>query len=158
MIDPDFADTILFQAVAPLSEDNDRDDAIRQALQIVADNVPHYKWIGVYWLSDGVLVLGPYVGAATDHTAIPVGKGVCGTAVAEDRNIIVQDVRAVENYLACSIETRSEIVVLIRDSLTREILGQVDVDGHTVGAFDKSDEAFLMDIAAFITERIEYDE
>lgn len=113
--------------------------------------LPHYDWSGVYRLEGDVLRLDAFVGAATDHTQIPVGAGVCGTAVAEDRNVVVDDVRESTNYLACSIETRSEIVVLIRRN--DEILGQIDIDGHEVGAFDASDETFLEQIAAILAER-----
>jgi len=99
-------------------------------------------------------VLGPYVGAATEHTVIPVGQGVCGTAVATDTNQVVIDVRLRDNYLACSLETRSEIVVLIRDPQNGQILGQIDADGHAVGAFDASDEALLEAIAERLAPRL----
>jgi L-methionine (R)-S-oxide reductase len=96
---------------------------------------PLFDWTGIYELfPDGVLRLGPFVGAPTDHVFIGVGKGICGTAVAEERNINVPDVRDVENYLACSAETRSELVVLIRDE--RTIYAQIDIDSHTIAAFD----------------------
>src|SRR5262249_21238490 len=84
------------------------------AMRLLAESLPHYRWVGVYWLDGDSLILGPYVGAPTEHSRIPVGRGVCGTAVAEGKNQIVADVRVLSNYLACSLETRSEIVVLIR--------------------------------------------
>jgi L-methionine (R)-S-oxide reductase len=102
-------------------------------------------------LEGDTLVLDQYVGAATDHTHIPVGRGVCGTAVAENANQVIEDVRELGNYLACSLQTRSEIVVLIRDG--DKILGQIDIDGHTVGSFDSSDEAFLEQVAEILAER-----
>jgi len=113
--------------------------------------LPGYDWCGIYRMEGGELVLDQFVGAPTDHTNIPVGVGVCGTAVKEDRNVVVEDVRTLDNYLACSIQTRSEIVVLIR--LNGAILGQIDIDGHQVGAFDKSDEDFLERIADLIAAR-----
>lgn len=116
--------------------------------------LPAYDWVGVYWLRGDRLELGPYVGAPTEHTIIPTGRGVCGTAVAEGRNQLVADVRALDNYLACSLETRSEIVVLIRNS-EGAILGQIDADGHEVGAFDHSDEEMLTKVAELIASRIE---
>jgi len=112
--------------------------------------LPNYNWSGIYRLEGDTLVLDEYVGAATDHTHIPVGRGVCGTAVAENRNQVIEDVRELSNYLSCSTQTRSEIVVLIRSG--EEILGQIDIDGHQVGAFDDSDEAFLENVAALIAE------
>ena len=99
---------------------------------------PRFHWTGIYELfPDNVLRLGPFVGAPTDHVFIGVGRGVCGTAVAEKRNINIPDVRLISNYLACSSETRSELVVLIRSG--DEIHAQIDIDSHEVGAFD--DEA-----------------
>ncbi|MBC8102931.1 MAG: GAF domain-containing protein, partial [Cytophagales bacterium] len=100
--------------------------AILAGMRLIAKHLPHYHWVGVYLLDGGVLNLGPYVGAATEHTLIPVGRGVCGTAVAEGRNLVVDDVRTLDNYLSCSLDTRSEIVVLIRDPETSQILGQID--------------------------------
>jgi GAF domain-containing protein len=107
--------------------------------------------VGIYWLEGDTLVLGPYVGAPTDHQRIPVGRGVCGTAVAEGKNQIVADVRLLSNYLACSLETRSEIVVLIRHG--ERIVGQIDADGHEPGAFDATDEALLTQVAGRLASR-----
>ena len=117
------------------------------------DTLDTYNWSGIYRLEADMLVLDAYVGAATDHTQIPVGRGVCGTAVAEDANQVIDDVRELSNYLACSLQTRSEIVVLIRKGF--EVLGQIDIDGHTVGAFDASDESLLTSLAEVLAERWE---
>ena len=117
------------------------------------DQLQDYNWSGIYRLEGETLILDAYVGAATDHTHIPVGRGVCGTAVAEDKNQVIIDVRELTNYLACSTQTRSEIVVLIRKGDT--ILGQIDIDGHRVGAFDSSDEQLLEDMAAILANRWE---
>ncbi len=117
------------------------------------DTLDTYNWSGIYRLEGSMLKLDAYVGAATDHTQIPVGRGVCGTAVAEDANQVIDDVRELSNYLACSLQTRSEIVVLIRKG--SEVLGQIDIDGHTVGAFDTSDESLLTSLAEVLAERWE---
>lgn len=77
------------------------------------DTLPTYDWSGIYRLEGDTLVLDAYVGAHTDHTHIPVGRGVCGTAVAENANQVIEDVRELSNYLSCSIHTRAEIVTLI---------------------------------------------
>ena len=107
-----------------------------------------YHWVGVYWLREMALYVGPYAGPITHHTVIPVGQGVCGTAVAEDKNQVVSDVRARSNYLACNIETRSEIVVLIRNPETFRVIGQIDADGTAPGGFDApNEEEFLTEIA-----------
>ncbi len=123
----------------------------RQAMEVL-DGLPDYDWSGIYRLEGDTLILDAYVGAETDHTRIPVGRGVCGTAVAENRNQLVDDVRELENYLACSLQTRSEIVVLIRDESGR-VLGQIDIDGHRVGAFDSSDEALLTRLGELLAAR-----
>ncbi len=121
-----------------------------RAMRMLAD-LPGYNWSGIYRLEGGELLLDEYVGAVTNHTTIAIGVGVCGTAVKEDRNQVVDDVRQLDNYLACSLQTRSEIVVLIRRN--GDVLGQIDIDGHEVGTFDKSDEAFLGQLADLIAAR-----
>lgn len=111
-----------------------------------------YDWCGVYRLEGTTLVLDEYVGAPTNHTRIAVGVGVCGTAVAQNANQVVADVRKVDNYLACSTQTRSEIVVLIRDP-DGAVLGQIDIDGHDMGTFGPDDEAFLERLGDLLAER-----
>lgn len=115
------------------------------------DQIPGFDWCGIYRLEGNTLVLDAFVGAPTDHDRIPVGRGVCGTAVAEDRNQIVADVCELDNYLACSLATRSEIVVLIRKSGI--VLGQIDIDSHTVGRFGPAEEEMLTDLAHLIAAR-----
>jgi len=122
----------------------------KKAMEMLSE-LPEYNWSGIYRLEGDTLVLDEYVGAATDHTRIAVGVGVCGTAVAQNANQVIDDVRQLTNYLACSTQTRSEIVVLIHRN--GEILGQIDIDGHTVGAFDKSDEVFLERVASLLADR-----
>ncbi|HEY6572409.1 MAG TPA: GAF domain-containing protein [Candidatus Eisenbacteria bacterium] len=108
---------------------------LQAAIRGLHESDDRFDWTGIYELGpDGILHLGPYVGAATEHTEIPVGRGICGTAVAEKRDLNIPDVREVGNYLACSLQTRSELVVLIRDGET--IFAQIDIDSHTVNAFD----------------------
>lgn len=125
--------------------------AIRMEAMEQLSRLPNYHWSGIYRLEGATLVLDAYVGEATDHTHIPVGRGVCGTAVAERKNQVIEDVRTLENYLACSLKTRSEIVVLIERH--GQILGQIDIDGHEVGAFSDRDEAFLTQLAQILAER-----
>jgi L-methionine (R)-S-oxide reductase len=127
--------------------------ALRQFAMEQLGTLDTYNWSGIYGLDGDLLRLDAYVGAHTDHIEIPVGRGVCGTAVAEDTNQVIEDVRELTNYLACSTQTRSEIVVLIRKG--EVVLGQIDIDGHTVGAFDGSDEAFLESMATTLAERWE---
>lgn len=115
------------------------------AVKAIREALPQAGWAGIYWLRGDELHLGPYIGPPTDHVRIPVGTGVCGTAVAEDKDQIVADVRTRENYLACTAATRSEIVVLIRSG--GKVLGQIDLDSDQVGAFTADDHGFLRMVA-----------
>lgn len=94
------------------------------------------------------LVLGPFVGAPTEHVRIPVSRGICGAAVAQQQTILVDDVASDPRYLACSLETRSEIVVPIRAS--GRIVGEIDIDSHTPAAFGPEDRAFLEQCAGIV--------
>jgi GAF domain-containing protein len=110
---------------------------------------PLFHWTGIYELfPDNVLRLGPFIGAPTDHCFIGVGSGVCGTAVAERRDLNIPDVRNITNYLACSSETRSELVVLIRTGET--IYAQIDIDSHEVAAFDDAVVSDVRKVAAWL--------
>ncbi len=129
-------------------------NAVRDAMAYLKKHRNDYHWVGIYKLEGDTLVLGPYFGRKTDHDRIPVGRGVCGTAVAEDANQIVADVRELSNYLSCNFDTRSEIVVLIRDAATKKILGQIDVDGTKVNSFGKDEERFLMDVAEMLAPHL----
>jgi GAF domain-containing protein len=148
MIEPGIATQLLQR----LRESEASGAALRRVAMQLLDELPTYDWSGIYRLEGDTLILDEYVGAETDHTHIPVGRGVCGTAVAEDKNQVIEDVRNLQNYLACSTQTRSEIVILIRDD-AGQVLGQIDIDGHQVGAFDASDEALLEDVAKVLAER-----
>jgi L-methionine (R)-S-oxide reductase len=125
------------------------DDLLTEAVEGLSRLNPKFHWTGIYELfSDDMLRLGPFVGSPTDHVFIGVGNGVCGTAVAERRNLNIPDVRRVENYLACSVETRSELVVLIRSG--DRIHAQVDIDSHEVNAFDEGAVADVQRVADWL--------
>lgn len=146
MIDP----YLLERITRIINTDGDPAAAIQSVMQTIKDAFPEFYWVGVYILHGDELRLGPFVGPATDHLRIPVGRGVCGTAVATGRNQLVDDVRELDNYLACNLETRSEIVVLVRAPATREIIGQIDIDCTVAGRFGAQDEAFLDEVATLI--------
>lgn len=129
-------------------------EGVKQTMVYLHDHRNDYHWVGVYVLRGDTLHLGPYVGPVTDHERIPVGRGVCGTAVAENKNQVIADVRELDNYLACNLETRSEIVVLVRDPANQSILGQIDVDGTKVDAFGHGEEAFLERVAKLLAKHI----
>jgi L-methionine (R)-S-oxide reductase len=125
--------------------------ALREFAMARLAELDGYNWCGIYRLEEDTLILDAYTGAHTDHTHIPVGRGVCGTAVAENQNQVIDDVRELTNYLSCSLETRSEIVVLIRRGDL--ILGQIDIDGHSVGSFGPKDEVFLGSLGELLSLR-----
>lgn len=111
-----------------------------------------YDWVGIYLLNGDNLVLHSYIGRPTDLTRIAVGEGVCGIAVAEERDINVPDVEAFEGYLACSTHTRSEVVVLIKDG--DRILGEIDIDSDSPAAFGPAEERELRAVADALGEVI----
>ena len=121
----------------------DWQDAVLAGLRVLRKGRRAYHWGGVYLLRGSELELGPFVGAPTEHTKIPVGQGVCGAAVAQGHNINVPDVTALDNYLSCSPKTKSELVVLIRDPDDGRILGQLDIDSNKPAAFTADDEKLL---------------
>ncbi len=123
-------------------------------VHLVHEAHPRWDWSGIYLLVDGTLVVGPFAGSdePPEHSYIKVGDGVCGTAVAEDENQLIEDVRELDNYLACSLSTRSELVVLIRHG--GRIVGQFDSDSDGVGAFTEEDEALLDELAKVVAPRV----
>jgi L-methionine (R)-S-oxide reductase len=133
------------------------EDAIKTlAVELMHRAHDRFDWTGIYELfPDDTLRLGPFIGAPTDHVFIGVGKGVCGTAVAEGRNINVPDVTQLDNYLACSAETSSELVVLIRSG--DRIHGQIDIDSHTKAAFDGGVETEVQKVADFLARLYDSD-
>lgn len=120
-----------------------------ELLQLAADRMratgSPYTSVYLYMLHGDELVLEAFAGRETDHTRIPVGKGVCGTAVAEGQDQVVPDVRAISNYLACNLDTRSELVALIRRGPL--ILGQIDVDSDALDPFTPEEHAAVRQVA-----------
>ena len=130
------------------------DALLRHAVKKIGVADPRFDWVGVYLLNDegSELWLHNYVGTATEHAKIPVGTGVCGTAVANAANLIIDDVSQVENYLACDPDVKSEMVVLIRDGSS--IFGQIDIDSEQASAFTEEDELVIQGIADKLAEQI----
>lgn len=121
--------------------------ALNETLQSICDvlktSIDYYDWVGFYF-RDGTtetLKLGPYAGAPTDHTTIPFGKGICGQVAVSNQNFVVPDVSAQDNYISCSINVKSEIVIPL--FVDGKNIGQIDIDSNTLNPFTKSDERFL---------------
>jgi putative methionine-R-sulfoxide reductase with GAF domain len=128
------------------------ESAMTQVVRLLKDGVPAYTWVGIYVLQGDTLVLGPFLGKPSPHTRIPVGQGVCGAAAREKATIVVDDVNADPRYLACSLETESEIVVpIMRDG---RVYGEIDIDSDTRAAFGDGDRSLLEPIAEMLAERL----
>jgi L-methionine (R)-S-oxide reductase len=112
-------------------------DPLSRAAAVIRAASPRYTGVYLYALRGGELVLQAHAGRPTPHLRIPVGHGVCGRAVAEGAHQVVADVTSDPDYLACSVETRSECVVLVRRD--GEVVGQIDIDSDLPGAFDRDD-------------------
>ena len=144
-------DEIVNRIELAAGSDAGRDEVLREAVRVLKQERDYYNWVGIYLLEGDTLVLHNYLGKPTDHTHIPVGRGVCGTAVAERANQVVGDVTKLDNYLACSLETRAEIVVLIRRG--SEIFGQIDIDSDRENVFTDEDESLLGRVADLLARR-----
>lgn len=123
-----------------------REEKLKKICQMLNDKIEYYNWVGFYFANHETktLHLGPYVGAETDHTVIPFGKGICGQVAVSNENFIVPDVSAEENYIACSFTVKSEIVVPI--FVNGINIGQIDIDSHVIDPFSNTDEILLQNI------------
>lgn len=125
------------------STETTTNEKLQSVCAYLHESVPYYNWVGYYFANHDTrtLHLGPYVGAPTDHTVIPFGKGICGQVAESNANFVVPDVNAQDNYIACSITVKSEIVVpLFKDGKN---IGQIDIDSHHIDPFTEDDERFL---------------
>ena len=139
------SDRIVAALRGAFAREEGREGLLRIAAEKIRAAGPPYTSVYLYMLHGSELVLEAHAGRNTDHTRIPVGVGVCGTAVASGKDQNVPDVRAVENYLACNTWTRSELVVLIRRGSL--ILGQIDIDSDVPDPFTAEEEAAVKQVA-----------
>ncbi|WP_437398243.1 GAF domain-containing protein [Flagellimonas lutimaris] len=128
------------------------DTRLDEICELLRGNVDHYDWVGFYFKNGdkNELKLGPYAGAPTDHTIIPFGKGICGQVAVSNENFVVPDVAAQDNYIACSITVKAEIVVPL--FINGENVGQIDIDSNTPDPFTTEDERFLEFINAEVAK------
>ena len=126
------------------------DDRLLSICELLENHIDYYNWVGFYFKNGdkNELKLGPYVGEPTDHTIIPFGKGICGQVAVSNENFVVPDVAAQNNYIACSITVKAEIVIPI--FVNGENMGQIDIDSNTPDPFTKDDERFL----EFVCEQV----
>jgi GAF domain-containing protein len=131
-------------------DDQIRDEKLLQICRLLEENIDYYDWVGFYFRNGDKeeLLLGPYIGEPTDHTVIPFGKGICGQVALSNQNFVVPDVNAQDNYIACSITVKSEIVVPM--FVDGKNIGQIDIDSDVLDAFTDLDERFL----EFVNEEV----
>ncbi len=123
------------------------------------ERLPHFNWVGFYMTEKGLpgeeptLVLGPYVGAVTTHTRIRMNQGICGAAASTGQTVVVDDVNSDPRYLACSIETKSEIVAPV--FVKGGVVGELDIDSHTPAAFTEDDRKLVEHCAKLVGTYLE---
>jgi L-methionine (R)-S-oxide reductase len=136
---------------AMIDESPSSTSAMSEVVRVLKQQMPDYTWVGIYVLEGDELVLGPFVGKPSPHARIPLHKGICGAAASQKKTIIVDDVDADPRYLACSLETRSEIVVpILRGSA---VLGEIDIDSDKKAAFGPRDRELLESVAALLARK-----
>jgi L-methionine (R)-S-oxide reductase len=138
---------------------DDVEDLMSIIVGRLQERLHHFNWVGFYMIEKGrpgkdpMLVLGPYVGADTPHKRIPLNEGICGAAVSSGQTVVVDDVNADPRYLACSIETRSEIVAPV--FVKGKVAGELDIDSHTPAAFTDADRKLVEHCATLIGNYLE---
>lgn len=132
------------------NENLDLNTRLQGVCDLLKGHIEYYNWVGFYFKNGNKeeLKLGPYAGEPTDHTIIPFGKGICGQVAVSNENFVVPDVKAQDNYIACSISVKSEIVVPL--FVNGENIGQIDIDSNTPDPFSEEDERFL----EFVNEKV----
>src|ERR1700722_1217483 len=139
-------------AAAPTAQ-----DLMQQMVKLLHDRMLKYNWVGFYLLEPGaqppMLGLGAFEGAMTPHTRIPLNQGICGAAASSGKTVVVDDVRKDPRYLACSLETKSEIVVPI--FVRGKVMGELDIDSHFPAAFGVEDRALIEYCAELVGKRLE---
>src|SRR5256885_13464266 len=139
------------------SEARNADQLMDQITRLLFDKMLKYNWVGFYILEPGanppMLVLGHFQGAMTPHTRIPLKQGICGAAASSGKTIIVDDVKSDPRYLACSLETKSEIVVPV--FVRGQVAGELDIDSHFSSAFGVEDRELVEYCAELVGKRLE---
>ena len=132
---------------------NTQENVLQKIVDFLYENFEKYTWVGIYIVEDGTLVLGPWGGKqATEHTRIPVGKGICGSSAATGKTELISDVNSDNRYLACFVSTKSEIVVPIKKE--GHVIAEIDIDSDVRDAFNNEDKIFLEKIADMLKEHI----
>jgi GAF domain-containing protein len=127
-------------------------EILQKAIELIDAFSADFNWTGFYMMRDGVLEVGPYIGPRTEHTRIELNSGICGAAATQKKSVIVDDVKSDPRFLACSLTTRSEIVVPLMDGQT--CLGEIDIDSDKMSNFTDDDRRMLEEIASVVVDRL----
>lgn len=135
-------------------EERSLTDKLTDICQLLKQSVTYYDWVGFYFKNGDKeeLKLRAFAGEPTDHTIIPFGKGICGQVAVSDKNFVVPDVQAQDNYIACSISVKAEIVIPL--FVDGHNIGQIDIDSHHADPFTKEDETFLSFVNQSVSKSI----
>jgi GAF domain-containing protein len=147
---------LLFDLEIVTSHAASADELMQTIVQRLAESVPAFNWVGFYMIDPvqpNMLQLGPFVGSPTEHVRIPLDKGICGAAAASGATIVVDDVHSDPRYLACSLETRSEIVAPVYAH--NKVVGELDIDSHTPAAFGPAERELVERCAALVGQYLE---
>jgi len=143
----------LVQAVrAAIAGEESEPEILQKAIELIDAFSADFNWTGFYMMRDRMLEVGPYIGPKTEHTRIKLNEGICGTAASQKKSLIVDDVNADPRFLACSLTTRSEIVVPLMDGQT--CLGEIDIDSDKPSYFTDDDRRMLEEIAVVVVDRL----
>ncbi len=142
---------VLSQLRAAIDQAPTPNDALSVSVNILKEQMPDYAWVGIYLMDGDELQLGPFLGKPSPHSRIPLSKGICGAAATEKKTVVVDDVDVDPRYLACSLDTRSEIVVPILKGA--RVIGEIDVDSDKKAAFGPADRELLEAAAAMLANK-----
>jgi GAF domain-containing protein len=150
-------DEVRLEIAALAESSHTAEDLMRSMVKFLHDKMLKYNWVGFYMLEPGaqppVLVLGAFEGAMTPHTRIPLNQGICGAAASSGQTVVVDDVSKDSRYLACSLETKSEIVVPV--FVDGKIVGELDIDSHFPAAFTSEHQEFVQHCARLVGKKLE---
>ncbi|HKK20499.1 MAG TPA: GAF domain-containing protein [candidate division Zixibacteria bacterium] len=135
-----------------IADKNTETEVLQAAIELIDGYSEQFDWSGFYMLRGKSLEIGPYIGPPTPHTKIELNAGICGAAASQKQSIVVDDVKADSRFLACSITTRSEIVVPLMDG--DRVLGEIDIDSNTPSFFTDDDRAMFEQVAAAVVQRL----
>ena len=139
--------------IIKILEKSENQNKLQKIVDLIHKNFEKYNWIGIYFLRNNNLILGPWKGdKPTEHKIIPIGKGICGAAAKSGKTEIISNVKDDDRYLSCFIETKSEIVVPIKKN--NVVIGEIDIDSNEKNVFDKKDLIFLEKIADMLSKHI----